>query len=70
MEPIDIALTESETARLLNLSVSGLRKWRRNGSGPRYVRLGRLIRYRVADIQVWLDCHAVADSLDHHENAA
>lgn len=25
------------------------------GDGPRFVRVGRLVRYRVADIRQWLD---------------
>jgi predicted DNA-binding transcriptional regulator AlpA len=54
-----LALTESETARRLGVSISGLRKWRRNGSGPRFVRLGRLVRYLATDIQVWLDKHCI-----------
>ena len=56
----DLVLTESEAARQLRVSVTGLRKWRRDGTGPRYVRLGgRLIRYRVPDIENWLESNAV-----------
>jgi predicted DNA-binding transcriptional regulator AlpA len=51
----DLLLTESETARRLGVSVSGLRKWRREGQGPRFIRLGsRLIRYSVPDLDAWL----------------
>jgi len=53
------ALTESEAARQLGISISGLRKWRRNGSGPKFVRLGRLVRYRANDVKSWLDRHTV-----------
>jgi hypothetical protein len=49
-----IVITESETARRLNISVSGLRKWRREGTGPKFMRFGRLIRYSVDDLKVWL----------------
>jgi len=49
------AWTESEAAHFLGISSSGLRKWRNKGTGPRYVRLGRLIRYIPADVQAWLE---------------
>ncbi len=64
MDRSTIALTEFQTAQLLSISVSGLRKWRRKGCGPQFVRLGRLIRYRVVDIELWLDGHAVARSME------
>ena len=60
----DLVLT-AEAARQLRVSVTGLRKWRREGTGPRYVRLGgRLIRYRQTDIAQWVEGNIVefADS--------
>ena len=60
MKQIDTQiLTESGTAERLGISISGLRKWRRDGSGPRYIRLGRLIRYLGTDVQEWLRAHTV-----------
>ena len=50
----DIILSESEAARRLDVSVSGLRKWRRERSGPQFIRIGRLIRYSLSDMQAWL----------------
>jgi predicted DNA-binding transcriptional regulator AlpA len=38
-------------AQLLGISVRTLERYRVVGSGPRYVRLGRLIRYRQVDIE-------------------
>lgn len=49
------AINESELARQANISTAVLRKWRREGKGPRFVKLGRLIRYLVKDVEVWLD---------------
>ena len=52
----DNVLTEAETARVIGASASGVRKWRREGSGPPYIRIGsRLIRYSAEDVQAWLD---------------
>jgi predicted DNA-binding transcriptional regulator AlpA len=28
------------------------------GDGPRYVRVGRLVRYRASDIDAWIEAHA------------
>jgi predicted DNA-binding transcriptional regulator AlpA len=46
--------TEPETAYRLGVSVSGLRKWRREGTGPPFIRMGRLVRYSALDIKAWL----------------
>ena len=55
METVQEALlTESETAHRLGVSVSGLRKWRREGTGPPFIRMGRLVRYSALDIEAWL----------------
>ncbi len=54
MEIQELLLTESETARRFGVSVGGLRKWRREGQGPNFIRLGRLIRYSVPDLEEWL----------------
>jgi len=48
--------TEPETAGYLKLKIYTLRKWRREGGGPPYIRCGgRLIRYIKADIDDWLN---------------
>jgi len=31
-----------------------LRKWRMTGAGPRFVRLGRAVRYRKATVEAFL----------------
>jgi excisionase family DNA binding protein len=51
-----VGFTEVEAASYLGLKVYTLRKWRRDGSGPEYIRCGaRLIRYMQADIDGWLE---------------
>ena len=50
-----VGFTEEGAALYLGLTVYTLRKWRREGSGPEYIRCGaRLIRYMQADIDSWL----------------
>jgi predicted DNA-binding transcriptional regulator AlpA len=53
------AINESEVARRANVSVAVIRKWRREKTGPRFLKLGRLVRYRARDVEAWLDLHAV-----------
>jgi len=53
------AVSESELARRADVSIAVLRKWRREGRGPRFLKLGRLIRYLVRDVDAWLEAHAV-----------
>jgi len=54
-----IAISETELARRADVSVAALRKWRRLGIGPRFLRLGRLVRYLDSDIRQWLESNAV-----------
>jgi excisionase family DNA binding protein len=47
-------LDTSSAARQLGLSRSTLEKLRVFGGGPRYLKLGRNVRYRHQDLQDWL----------------
>jgi predicted DNA-binding transcriptional regulator AlpA len=51
-------LSSPEAARYLGIAPQTLRKWRLQGKGPRYVRLGdsprSRVMYRLADLEVWL----------------
>jgi predicted DNA-binding transcriptional regulator AlpA len=46
---------QKRAARILGLSVRTLERHRLAGTGPRYARLGRLIRYRQSDLEEWID---------------
>jgi hypothetical protein len=43
-------LTESQVAERLRLSIATLRAWRHRGTGPRFLRFGRAVRYLPADL--------------------
>lgn len=45
---------EVELAARLGVSRSTLQSWRYHGRGPRYVKIGRLVRYRNADVDAFL----------------
>jgi predicted DNA-binding transcriptional regulator AlpA len=48
-------IAQKEAARLLRLSVRTLERHRVAGTGPRWVRLGRLVRYRQSDLTDWVE---------------
>lgn len=51
----EILLTEEETASLLNLSKRTLQAWRGRGCGPRFIKVGRSIRYRSENVQEFVN---------------
>ena len=53
------ALTEHEVADMLGLSVATLRAWRHRGKGPRFLRLGRSVRYLPSDVAGFVRAGAV-----------
>jgi excisionase family DNA binding protein len=46
--------TETEAAEYLRVHVATLRRWRAEGTGPPWLRAGRSLRYRRADVDDWL----------------
>lgn len=51
--PTDL-VDEVALAARLGVSRATLQSWRYNGRGPRYIKVGRLIRYRNADVEAFL----------------
>ena len=47
-------LTEAQAAELLAISAKTLQAWRVRGGGPRYIKLGRCVRYRIDDIEEYV----------------
>jgi excisionase family DNA binding protein len=47
-------LTQREAAAVLCLSERTLERLRVSGTGPRFVRAGRSVRYREADLEAWI----------------
>ena len=45
---------EIKAAQLLDLSVKTLRRWRWAGKGPRFVKLGASVRYRLSDLDEFI----------------
>ena len=49
-----IALTPHDATDHSSVTYSTLKKWRVNGDGPRYAKIGKAVRYRVEDLNEWL----------------
>jgi predicted DNA-binding transcriptional regulator AlpA len=63
MAPVsDKLLTEKEAALVLGVSVYTLQKWRLRRVGPRYVKLGRAIRYRMSDLLDFISGNTIGPS--------
>ena len=55
-------LTEAETAHHIGMSRAWLRLARMRMSGPVYIKLGRSVRYRLQDLDAYLETHKVKPS--------
>lgn len=60
-EPVRaLLLTTEEAAKALNLSKTWLEQLRSAGrGGPKFVRLGRAVRYRPEDLTAWLEANLI-----------
>lgn len=52
-----------EAAHYLGLMKSTLEAWRCRGDGPQFVKLGRAVRYRQADLDAWVDSRVRENTL-------
>lgn len=52
-------LKEGQVSEVYGLTVPYLRRARRERRGPRFLKIGKLVRYRRADIESYLSAHAV-----------
>lgn len=58
MQASPIYIDTAAAADLLGLSVDTLIRWRSDKRGPRWYRLGRLVRYKRSDLLAWVDSQA------------
>lgn len=49
----DEHLTSEELATRLKITPGALRIMRARGQGPAYLKIGRRVRYRLADVTAW-----------------
>jgi predicted DNA-binding transcriptional regulator AlpA len=55
-------LDTNGAAEYTGLAVSTLEKLRLTGAGPMFLKLGRVVRYRPAHLDEWLDARAVSST--------
>jgi len=54
-----VNVNEKKAAEILDVAVQTLRNWRFLQRGPDYLRLGRCIRYRVDDLENYVERNKV-----------
>lgn len=54
-----LLLTEKDAAAFLSVSVRTIQDWRFRNTGPKYKKLGRLVRYSVADLSAYTESSTV-----------
>ncbi len=52
-------LDEKRLCAELGISPVTATKWRRRADGPPFVKIGRLVRYRRADLNAWIASHTI-----------
>ncbi|AGB25442.1 hypothetical protein Mycsm_05242 [Mycobacterium sp. JS623] len=62
-------LSRQELADRYKLPVKTLAQWASMGTGPRYARMGRHVRYRLSDIADW-EAERIQDRQDGTERGA
>ena len=57
-KPFDITLlTSKEVADHLKVNEQTLRKWRSNGTGPKFFKTQGMVRYMRIHVQEWLEAN-------------
>lgn len=52
----DLELVDTgQAAKILGVSRPTLERWRALGIGPRYLRYGRWVRYRICDLRTFVE---------------
>jgi predicted DNA-binding transcriptional regulator AlpA len=61
----EILLRTDQAAEVLGFSPRALEAWRCRGGGPRYVRVGRSIRYRPSDLEAWTQARLCSSTSEY-----
>jgi hypothetical protein len=55
-------INAKHTAQHLCITEGTLAKWRLDGSGPKFIRVGRRVAYHPDDLKSWLDARRVSST--------
>jgi excisionase family DNA binding protein len=59
-----LLVTEREAAEMLGVRPRTLQAYRLSGGGAPFVKLGRLVRYRISDLEAWAAEHLRTSTSD------
>lgn len=62
-------LTPDQVQELTGNSIVTLSRWRQRGYGPKYLKLGRKVWYRRADLDEWLAAQVRCSTAEHKAKA-
>ena len=51
----DVLIAAAQVPEYIGLKKQTLARWRHEGFGPKWVRLGRRVFYRSSDLREWID---------------
>lgn len=57
-------MTTKQAAAYLNVKPGTLEQWRWYGNGPPFVKMGRTVRYRLADLNEYIDSQIFSSTSD------
>jgi excisionase family DNA binding protein len=63
-------LTPGELAKRVGVPLRTIYTWNSFGGGPRFMKIGRYVRYRISDVERWETAHTVDRSRDLGGDAA
>jgi hypothetical protein len=61
---VDAVLNENQAANFLGVSVRTLQAWRVRGGGPRYMKIGRAVRYQHRELVAFQETHTVSSTTE------
>jgi predicted DNA-binding transcriptional regulator AlpA len=59
---VPLLFSEQQAAQMLRVTVKALQKWRVTGTGPRFVKVGRLVRYTEDTLEEFIQQRTVAST--------
>jgi predicted DNA-binding transcriptional regulator AlpA len=54
-DTVERLLNERDVAFIIGLSVASVRRWRALNEGPKYIKIGWSVRYKLHDLLAWLE---------------
>lgn len=56
-------LSPAELAEMCGVPLGTVYRWNHNGTGPEVLHIGKHVRYRLVDVERWLDAQAASRQL-------